>query len=220
MKATAATTRGMRKRERTRGELVAAAERLVAQRGLDALSIDEITEAADVAKGTFYTHFHDKDDLVAAIGRQIRLDLEDRITRMNHGVKNAGVRMANGLATVLEFAIRQPVRARAMMRLRPGSVNPDTPINAGIRADILIGQKAKVFHVPSCDAAVVVTLGAMMSAVMRLTESAHPVGNPHEFATDAIAVALAGLGMKPSEAQRLARTTMDTRRKDTPDDQG
>ena len=58
-----AASRGTRKRERTRGELVAAAERLVALRGLDALSIDEITEEADVAKGTFYTHFQDKDDL-------------------------------------------------------------------------------------------------------------------------------------------------------------
>jgi hypothetical protein len=45
-----APPRTLRKRERTRGELVAAAERLVAARGLDALSIDEITEEADVAK--------------------------------------------------------------------------------------------------------------------------------------------------------------------------
>ena len=59
MGAAAATTRVSRKREKTRGELVAAAERLVAARGLDALSIDEITAAADVAKGTFYTHFAD-----------------------------------------------------------------------------------------------------------------------------------------------------------------
>jgi AcrR family transcriptional regulator len=194
---------------------VAAAERLVAQRGLDALSIDEITEEADVAKGTFYTHFQDKDDLAAAIGRQIRLDLEDRITRMNHGVKDAAVRMANGLATVLDFAIRQPVRARALMRLIPGSVDPETPINAGIRADIVLGQKTKIFQVPSLNAAVVITLGSAMSAAMRLAETQRPVDAPYEFASDAVAIALTGLGMKPVEAQRLARTTMETRRKET-----
>jgi AcrR family transcriptional regulator len=210
-----AASRGTRKRERTRGELVAAAERLVAQRGLDALSIDEITEEADVAKGTFYTHFQDKDDLAAAMARQIRLDLEERITRMNHGVKDAAMRMANGLATVLDFAIRQPVRARALMRLIPGSVDPETPINAGIRADIVLGQKTKVFQVPSLNAAVVVTLGTAMSAAMRLAETDAPVAAPYDFAADAIAIALAGLGMKPAEAQRLARATMDTRRKET-----
>jgi AcrR family transcriptional regulator len=194
---------------------VAAAERLVAQHGLDALSIDAITEEADVAKGTFYTHFQDKDDLAAAIGRQIRLDLEDRITRMNHGVKDAAVRMANGLATVLDFAIRQPVRARALMRLIPGSVDPETPINAGIRADIVLGQKTKIFQVPSLNAAVVITLGSAMSAAMRLAETQRPVDAPYEFASDAVAIALTGLGMKPAEAQRLARTTMETRRKES-----
>ena len=206
-------TRVSRKRERTRGELVAAAERLVALRGLDALSIDEITEEADVAKGTFYTHFQDKDDLAAAMGRQIRLDLEAQITRLNHGVKDAGLRMANGLSTVLDFAIRQPVRARAMMRLIPGAVNPDTPINAGIRADIVLGQKTKVFSVPSVNAAVVVTLGSVMSAAMRITEATRAVEKPYDFAADVIAIALAGLGMKTSDALRLARTTIDTRRK-------
>lgn len=210
-----AASRLSRKRARTRGELVAAAERLVASRGLDALSIDEITSAADVAKGTFYTHFTDKDDLAAAIGRQVRLDLEARITRLNHGVTDAGARMANGLSTVLDFAIRHPVRVRALMRLIPGSVNPDTPINAGIRADIVLGQKMKVFSVPSLQAAVVVTLGSAMSAAMRLTQSDQPVEAPHAFAADVIAVALTGLGMKPADAQRLAMTAMNSRRKET-----
>jgi hypothetical protein len=125
------------------------------------------------------------------------------------------MRMANGLATVLDFAIRQPVRARALMRLIPGSVDPETPINAGIRADIVLGQKTKVFQVPSLNAAVVVTLGTAMSAAMRLAETDAPVAAPYDFAADAIAIALAGLGMKPAEAQRLARATMDTRRKET-----
>lgn len=219
MGAAAATTRVSRKREKTRGELVAAAERLVAARGLDALSIDEITAAADVAKGTFYTHFADKDDLAAAIGRRVRLELEGRITRLNTGVKDAGLRMANGLSTVLAFAIENPIRARAMMRLIPGTINPDTPINAGIRSDIVLGQKTKVFNVPSPNAAVVVTLGSAMSGALRIAEAEQPVSNAYEFAGDVIAIALSGLGMKPAEALRLARNTMDLRRKDTTRDQ-
>ncbi len=101
------------------------------------------------------------------------------------------------------------------MRLIPGSVDPETPINAGIRADIVLGQKTKVFQVPSLNAAVVVTLGTAMSAAMRLAETDAPVAAPYDFAADAIAIALAGLGMKPVEAQRLARATMDIRRKET-----
>lgn len=204
----------MRKRERTRGEIVAAAERLVALHGLDALSIDEITAEADVAKGTFYTHFQDKEDLAAAIGYQIRLELEEQIARRNSHVKHAGERMANGLSIMLSTAIAKPVRVRALLRLIPGSVNPDTPINAGIRSDIALGMKTKVFSVASLNTAVVVMLGIAMSVAMRLTEDAPPVMDQFEFATDAIVMALISLGVKQADALRLAKTAMESRKKE------
>jgi AcrR family transcriptional regulator len=206
--------RGVRKRERTRGELVAAAERLVADRGLDALSIDEITKEADVAKGTFYTHFTDKDDLAAAVGKLIRVELEDKITATNERVTDAAIRMANGLSSLCAFAIAQPVRARALLRLIPGVVDPETPINAGIRGDVALGVKTKRFAVSSVNAATVATLGIAMSAGMRLSDEKRRVPEPFAFAAEVVATALVALGLRPAEAQRLARTTMDTRRKE------
>lgn len=206
--------RTLRKRERTRGELLAAAERLVAARGLDAISIDDITEEADVAKGTFYTHFEDKDDLAVAIARHIRLELEANITARNEGITDAAVRMANGLSSLLAFAIAQPVRARALLRLIPGTVDPDTPINAGIRGDIVHGQKTKRFAVASVNAAVVATLGIAISAGMHLSEAKRPVSEPYLFATDIVSTALVALGMNPAEAKRLSKTAMDARKKE------
>lgn len=206
--------RAARKRERTRGELVAAAERLVAARGLDALSIDDITEEADVAKGTFYTHFEDKDDLAAEIGRNIRLELEDKITTTNEDVTDAATRMANGLSSLCAFAIMQPVRARALLRLIPGGVDPDTPINAGIRGDVAMGEKTKRFTVASVNAATVATIGIAMSAGMRLSDETRRVPEPFAFAAEVVATALTALGMKPTEALRLAKTAMDLRKKE------
>ncbi len=206
--------RTLRKRERTRAEIVAAAERLVAARGLDALSIDEITEEADVAKGTFYTHFEDKEDLAAEIARNIRLELEDKITATNEGVTDAATRMANGLSSLCAFAITQPVRARALLRLIPGVVDPDTPINAGIRGDVVLGAKTKRFTVASVNAATVATLGIAMSAGMRLSDETRRVPEPFAFAAEVVATALTALGMKQAEALRLAKTATDTRKKE------
>src|SRR6476620_7489252 len=172
MAATLKTTkapRTVRKRERTRGELIAAAEHLVAQHGMDAISIDEITEAADVAKGTFYTHFADKSELATAIADSIRADLEQKVTMLNQGIADAAIRTANGLSSFFAFAINQPVRARALIRLTPGLVDPDTPINAGIRGDVTLGTNTKRFSVASIDAAVVALIGIAVASVMRLT---------------------------------------------------
>ena len=206
--------RSGRKRERTCGELVAAAERLVAVHGLDAISIDDITEAAHVAKGTFYTHFEDKDDLAAVIGTRIRFELEDRVTRVNEGVTDTAQRMANGLSTALAFAIANPVRARALLRLRPSAVDPDASINAGIRSDIALGLKANRFWAASLTAAVVATIGTAMSAMLRVTGSRHGLTDPHAFAADVIATALVALGLKPNEATRLAAAAMTARKKE------
>jgi AcrR family transcriptional regulator len=60
-------TRGTRRRARTRQKLTDAATVLIAEKGVSGLRIQEITERADVALGSFYNHFASKDELVEAV---------------------------------------------------------------------------------------------------------------------------------------------------------
>jgi TetR/AcrR family transcriptional regulator, cholesterol catabolism regulator len=64
-----AMTRREQKREATRDQILAAAAALFAARGYDATTVDEITEAANVAKGTLYYHFQTKDELLVSLIR-------------------------------------------------------------------------------------------------------------------------------------------------------
>ncbi len=61
-------------------EILAAALRLMGTKGVDALTMDEIAQAAGVAKGTIYLYFQSKDELIQALlsqtGEAIALDLE------------------------------------------------------------------------------------------------------------------------------------------------
>lgn len=69
--------------EARRAELMNAAQRLFLRHGVTATSIEEITAAAGVAKGTFYLYFNSKEDIRAALGQ----------------------RFAQGLLAVIEAAI-------------------------------------------------------------------------------------------------------------------
>ncbi len=207
-------TRTHRKRERTRGEIVAAAERLVSIRGIDAISIDDITQEADVAKGTFYTHFEDKEDLAVVIGTRLRVELEGQITARNKDVTDPAQRMANGLSTVLAFAIVNPVRARAMLRLRSSAFDPDASINAGIRNDLALGLKGKRFWAASLNAALIVTIGTVMSAMSRITDAINPLASPHAFSIEVVTTVLVALGMEKSAAARISTLAMNDRRKE------
>jgi AcrR family transcriptional regulator len=56
-----------RRRAVTRARIVEVAARCFADSGPDAVRLDDVAQAADVARGTLYSHFRTKDDLLYAI---------------------------------------------------------------------------------------------------------------------------------------------------------
>ena len=60
----------------TRAKLVAACETIIAESGFDAVRVDEVVRRAEVAKGTFFAHFPDKEHLlVNLIGKRLQSEL-------------------------------------------------------------------------------------------------------------------------------------------------
>ncbi len=66
--------RRQRRREETRDRIYQAALRLLAERGYNATTIEAITEAADVGKGTFFNYFESKDHVLLRF-RDKRIDI-------------------------------------------------------------------------------------------------------------------------------------------------
>jgi AcrR family transcriptional regulator len=63
---------------KTRERLISAAEEIIAENGYDGLRVDELVLRAGVAKGTFFTHFKDKDALMEVLlGGQMDRVLDD-----------------------------------------------------------------------------------------------------------------------------------------------
>lgn len=63
-----------------RGELVAAARRMFAERGVTATSVADIVRAAGVAQGTFYLYFETKDDVVLAVVEDVAEQMLESIS--------------------------------------------------------------------------------------------------------------------------------------------
>ncbi|WP_371096375.1 TetR/AcrR family transcriptional regulator [Streptomyces sanglieri] len=68
-----------RRTRRTRRALGGALVELVLERGFSALTVEDITEQADVARATFYAHFKGKDDLFARVTSDLLEQLTQRL---------------------------------------------------------------------------------------------------------------------------------------------
>ncbi len=68
-KTTTNQSRVARRRARVRADLLAAARQVFTTQGYSDATITEIVQIADVAMGTFYLHFRDKEELLVALAK-------------------------------------------------------------------------------------------------------------------------------------------------------
>ncbi len=74
-------TRHERRRQQTRKLLIQTTLELVLEKGYEAISIQEITDRADLGRGTFYIHFKDKEDVAWAAIQDLILEMEQQAHR-------------------------------------------------------------------------------------------------------------------------------------------
>ncbi|MGD8603658.1 MAG: TetR/AcrR family transcriptional regulator [Anaerolineales bacterium] len=80
MKPIEKTNRQERRKQRTRRKMQNATLELILEKGFEEIVIQDITDRADVGRGTFYFHFDDKEDILWSI-------VEDRIHRTEREVE-------------------------------------------------------------------------------------------------------------------------------------
>jgi AcrR family transcriptional regulator len=86
--------RAQRRASKTLGRLMAAALSLFGRQGVSATTVEDITEEADVGKGTFYRHFASKDAVLEAL-------VEQSLTHLIDCLRGTAVDARSSLAEVL-----------------------------------------------------------------------------------------------------------------------
>ncbi|MFT7246808.1 MAG: AcrR family transcriptional regulator [Candidatus Azotimanducaceae bacterium] len=96
-------TRLAKKRERTRQTLIDAATQLVDERDHERISIQDITDKADVGLGTFYNYFDNKQMVFEAALDQIRQRFEIRLDALRSSLTDP----ASRIAATLQFCFME-----------------------------------------------------------------------------------------------------------------
>lgn len=190
-----------RRRARTRAALVGAAQRLLSQ-GRSAVSIQEITEAAEVGFGSFYNHFTSKEELFDAAIIET-LDAHDAvIAEVTRGVEDPAELFAIGVRTTGRLQRVQPQLVRVLLHNGTGILMRDIGIAPRARADIRAGIDAGRFRFVDPELAFMIAGGSLLGLLQML--DADPEVDADE-ATDRLAESLLRMfGLSAEEAAEIA----------------
>jgi AcrR family transcriptional regulator len=197
-----------RRWERTRAALLNAGRTLFAARDIDGITVDEIVAVADVAKGSFYNHFVDKDVFAREIASSVRKQAEQLVQQVNVGIDDPAAHLARALCVFMRFAIEHRESAQVLWRLNSGATMVDAPINRNLREHVLDGITQQRFKHVDLEAAVLLVMGVIVISLRHALEE-RLVTPPIDVAKGMAAGLLRSLGVAPNQAARLACEAAD-----------
>lgn len=126
--AAALSDRRKRRSNETRERLFRAALQLFAEKGFAETTVEDITEAADVGKGTFFNYFPSKDHILLAFGEMQLGKLEAMIAAW----RTSGEPIRNFLRSLGVRMTQEPVRNPAVVRALLQGYLSTTPVRAAM----------------------------------------------------------------------------------------
>ena len=91
----------------TRMKIVLAAEKLIKERGIDDISVEDITNEAGVAKGSFYTYFKRKEDVGTEIANAIFDKMrQEVVTEGQNGYQQITAFLSSSIDFIAQCGVR------------------------------------------------------------------------------------------------------------------
>ncbi|WP_445948188.1 TetR/AcrR family transcriptional regulator [Sphingorhabdus sp.] len=193
------------KSARSRARLIDAALAVFARQGLEAASINEIAREADMANGTFYLHFKDKDELTSVVALSVADEIVRQLDAAMADIDDAAERVSLGTRQFIHIAFERPNWGWAFARAF--WVLPRLRIEVGryMRQDIERGVAHGAFPV-TVDDFVIEMVGSLVSSALfaRMNGTVGP-----EAGSRAAELQLRLLGVDPDRAKALAWRSLD-----------
>lgn len=131
-------SRRERKKRETEEKIFSSAMQLFRRQGVTQTSIEQITQHADVGKGTFYNYFSSKEAVVLEFSRRAYKDI--LASRREKGSSSTRARLETLLADWGDFMIREREMAWVAIRSRE-SAEYDLGLHYGIQGILTLGQR-------------------------------------------------------------------------------
>lgn len=182
---------GRERRSRTRSRILEVAFELLGRESGRSTRIDEICEAAAVARGTFYNHFTSIDEMFATLAFEISHSYNDAVRAVINRLPAGAIRSAFALRYYLHKTREDPAWGWAMVHLSAGGpiFGEETFLYA--TASIEEGMMTEQFRIISVEVGRSLMMGATLAGMIALLRGSQTSTFPEDMVTQT----LKGLGV-------------------------
>lgn len=99
---------GKSKRDRTRALLLDGLVAVAARHGVDGTTVQAVTRESGLAHGTFYNHFHDRDELIITTATAIADEINARIASAVQDLNPGLTRLVTAVDILISEAVANP----------------------------------------------------------------------------------------------------------------
>ena len=180
------------------------AARLARRVGTGSLSIQEITNEAGLANGTFYNYFRTRDELMDAAVAPLIQKLIARVSQTAAQIEDPAQRFALGVRAFIAYAESDRTWAAAVLRLWGRSESLPRRAGVPVLRDLRKAAKRRRLRIPDEGAALDLVQGTVMASIRSVLEG---TAGPDRGAVIASCL-LRAFSMSAREADSLANTDL------------
>jgi AcrR family transcriptional regulator len=139
--------KGLPKRDRTRLELIDSAIEVIGVKGMELAKICDITEQAELANGTFYNHFADKDEILREAAYQVATEMAREIDEEMRSVESAVARVVIATTRAIRLSVEDGTWGAVMVGALQHLPSVRQDLLEFLRADLQKGLEQGVFDI-------------------------------------------------------------------------
>lgn len=165
-------------KERRRAEILDAAELLYADKGWDAVTVDQVARGARLSRALVYVYFRDKEELLYGIGQRAMLALRDRFAAAADGAPRGMDKVQAIGRAYMTYAYELPHYFDVCTRFNAHSTAVDDGTNFGAcsaAGDLALHEVVKAIEIGKHDGSIRASVGESMKLAVTLWAFTHGV---------------------------------------------
>jgi AcrR family transcriptional regulator len=192
---------GRERRARTRAQLVEAARFLFTSRPIASVTVEDVTKQARLAKGTFYSHFRQLDELWAAVAAEIVEAFAEIADTSRHSITDPLEVIAMGCAAFIGEAQRDPAWGALIARGAGAFAPVAGAARERLKTNLRLAQRQGRLTCSSIDVGFDLVFGIVVQAMRSASEARLSRRDIPEIVKGILRV----LGVKPEDAESVLR---------------